>query len=273
MNKKNINKKPSPSTSSGSPLKKGDAFRNSKGQVVLIVLLVSALVLTMGLSVSKNTVTETKIDTDEELLKQAFNTAESGVEYYLATGTKNYNSDNGSASISTSSIGSVDNLSSDGVVLSGKPFLFWLVDHNTDGSIGNNLFDGNIDKICVDDSFAGALKVDLFTGDGGVYSVNRYGYNVKNDNTVNGFSRINNNCTDSITVSGGMLLVVTPIGGNTNISVDGSGDIFPSQGEEIVSVGQMSSGVNTKVKVLSRFSDVPPFMLETITSGNSVLSQ
>jgi hypothetical protein len=245
--------------------------KKEKGQVVLIVLLVSALVLTMGLSISKNTVTETKIDTDENLLKQAFNTAESGVEYYLATG-KQYTSDNGNASVVATPIGSGSGLNSGGVVLSGKPFLFWLVDHNNSGSIGTNKFTGTIDNICVDDSFGGGLKVDLFTFDGSNYSVVRSGYNIKAD-TVNGFNRINSNCTGSITVTGGMLLVVTPIGASTNISITGSGDDFPSQGEEIVSVGQMAGGVNTKVTVLNRFDEVPPFMLEAITAGNSVLSQ
>ncbi|MDD4937691.1 MAG: hypothetical protein PHX34_01605 [Candidatus Shapirobacteria bacterium] len=246
--------------------------KKEKGQVVLIVLLVSALVLTMGLSISKNTVTETKIDTDEDLLKQAFNTAESGVEYYLATKETTYDAGNGSASVVATPIGSNNNLDSGGVVLTGKPFLFWLVDHNSNGSIGNNTFTGTIDKICLDNNFGGALKIDLFSLNGTNYSVTRYGYNIKTD-IVNGFSRINTNCTGSITATGGMLLVVTPIGGSTNISVTGSGDEFPSQGEKIVSVGQMASGVNTKVTVLNRFDEVPPFMLETITSGNSVLSQ
>lgn len=249
-----------------------ESFNSMGGQVVLMVLLVSALMLTMGLSVSKNTVTETKIDTDEDLLKQAFNTAESGVEYYLGTGETKYVSNNGNASVSTTVIGNIADLDSGGVIVSGKPFLFWLVNHNDDGSVGTDSFDGNISQICVDDNFSGGLKVDLFSLNGSNYSVSRYGYNMNGSNTVNGFTSDSDSCTQSITVTGGMLLVVTPIGGNTNISIDGSA-IFPSQGEEITSVGQMEGGVNTKITVLNRFDEIPPFVLDAVTSGNSVLSR
>jgi len=274
------NTKPSPSINSGSPLKRATLNYKtdnsytikSGGQVVLMVLLVSALMMTIGLSVSKSTITETKVDTDEDLLKQAFNTAESGVEYYLSTGNKQYSETNSSATITTVNIGGNAEINSGGVVLSGEPFSFWLVNHNIDKTIGTDRFTGNINQICVDSSFTGGLKVDLFVYNSGSYAVNRFGYNMNNGNSVNGFSQINGNCTGSISVSEGMLLVVTPIGGNTKITVSGD-TTFPSQGEEITSVGQMSSGVNTKIIVANRFNEIPPFMLETIVAGDSVLSQ
>jgi Tfp pilus assembly protein PilX len=64
--------------------------KRESGQVALIVLIVSAVVLTLGLSTSKRTVTENKITTEEGLLKEAFNVAESGIEYYLSTGSTAY---------------------------------------------------------------------------------------------------------------------------------------------------------------------------------------
>lgn len=250
-------------------LKKRNILKES-GQIVIIVLLASALVLTLGMSMSKKTVTETRIDSDEELLKQAFNTAESGIEYYLATGETTYDSGNGTANVSVSTIGNSNNLTSDGVVLSGKPFLFWLVDHNSDDSIGSNSFNGTISQICVDGGFNGALKVDLFTF-GGSYSISRSGYNMNGSSTVNGFDSIADECTGPIIVNGGMLLAITPIGDSSNITITGNSN-FPAQGEELVSVGEMDNGVNTKVKVINRYQ-VPVFMLESISSGNSVLSQ
>lgn len=248
--------------------------KNNKnsGQVVLMVLLVSALMLTLGLSVSKNTVTETKIDTDEDLLKQAFNTAESGVEYYLATGNKQYNETGSNATVTTLNIGGGNEVSSTGVVLSGEPFSFWLVNHNVDRTIGSDRYNGNINQICVDSSFTGGIKVDLFTFNGTSYTVNRQGYNMNGGSNVNGFTAVSGNCTGLINVTGGMLLVVTPIGGSTKVTINGD-TAFPSQGEEITSVGQMNSGVNTKITVLNRFNEIPPFMLESIVSGDSVLSQ
>jgi len=246
--------------------------KKQNGQVVLMVLLVSALMLTVGLSVSKNTVTETKIDTDENLLKQAFNTAESGVEYYLATGNKQYSETDSSATVTAVSIGGGDEIDSGGVVTSGSPFLFWLVNHEADKTIGTERFTGVIDQICTDSNFTGGLKVDLFTLIGGNYAVTRLGFNMNGGGSgVIDFDQISGNCTGPINVNSGMLLVVTPIGGNTKVTVSGN-TVFPSQGEEITSVGQMNGGVNTKITVLNRYNEVPPFMLESVTSGDSVLS-
>ena len=53
-----------------------------RGQVVLMVLLASALVLVLGLSAAKQATIETNFDTAQEFLKKAFNAAESGIEYY-----------------------------------------------------------------------------------------------------------------------------------------------------------------------------------------------
>jgi hypothetical protein len=229
------------------------------------------------MSVSKRVITETRIDSDEELLKQAFNTAESGIEYYLTTGELNYNAGlGGEANISFTTIGEGTTLSSDGAVISGSPFFFWLVNHDEDNNdeIGSERFSEDINDICVGVGFTGALKVDLFLYNDSTgtytYSVERFGYNMNNSNTISGYSTVADECIDTpITVDGGMLLLVTPIGGNSNIIVDGGTGIFPKQGEEIVSVGKMEGGVNTKIKVEDRY-EVPSFMLEAISAGNEI---
>ena len=51
-------------------------YKNSAGQVAIIVLLVSAVMLTMGLSMSRKESIDIKIDTNDELLKKAFDAAE-----------------------------------------------------------------------------------------------------------------------------------------------------------------------------------------------------
>lgn len=61
------------------------------GQVALIVLLASSLVMVVGLTISRRTVSQVKIDTNLEQYKQAFNAAESGMDLALQTensGTK-----------------------------------------------------------------------------------------------------------------------------------------------------------------------------------------
>jgi hypothetical protein len=250
-------------------------YKLQKGQVVLIVLLASAVIMTLGLSAAKRTVVDTKIDTDEELLKQAFNTAESGVDYYLATGATGVaayqTSDNNSnADISVSPVGLSDSLVSDGVVIKNDPYLFWLVGHNDDGSVKlANTYTGSSVDICVDTTFKQKLKIDYFYK-GANYSVKR---------DLHDFASGSNCITDFATPSTTLLLAVTPIGESTNIKVVGKGDTFPIQGEKITSVGRAgnvsastnANQVSSQVRVFNQYK-VPPFMLDAITAGDSVLS-
>ena len=82
---------------------------NNKGQVALIVLLISAVALTLGLSASKKAITDTKVDKNEAELKDAFNVAESSIDQYLSDNNKKTytNNDNSAtANVTTQSIGS-----------------------------------------------------------------------------------------------------------------------------------------------------------------------
>jgi len=260
-----------------------EIFKRDDGQVALVVLLVSALMLTLGLSAAKQTTIETKIDTDEELLKQAFNAAESGIDYYLGTGKTTYSSPDlrTTAEISSRDIGNSQVLTSDGVVLSSEPFFFWLVNHDESGGVGSEYYSGSSLNLCVDDGYNKALKVDYFYLDNlGNYKVLHSGYNFDSDNAklVVGFTdKVGaGGCVDvSLSAGDPLLLVVTPIGGQTRLQSRGS-NFFPIQGMEITSVGkagdvsaEVGSSVNTKVSIINRY-ELPAFMLEAVTSGGSV---
>jgi len=262
--------------------------KRMRGQVAIIVLLISAVVMTIGLSVSKRTVIETKIDTDEESLKQAFNTAESGVENYLKTGqTTYYTSDSGSSSAVTtdSSVGLVWNsIDFGGLVLGNQTQFYWLVGHNSTGLIDYSTFyTGTELSVCLSANFSGAVKIDYFyRSGGGNYLVWRKGYNV-GVNTVNGFegpiNPVRGSCADgmkeveisNIPLSGNTPLLVTirPIGGSTSMVLLGTSN-FPSQGEEITSTGVSGNNVSQVVKVFDQYR-VPDFMIDGVTA-NSVLS-
>lgn len=260
-----------------------------KGQVALIVLIVSAVVLTFGLSISKKTTVETRIDTDEELLKKAFNAAESGIDYYLGSeGTKTTysNPDNQErADVTVRQLGGVGvrELNFENYTLKNQKALFWLVEHNADGSISSNHFIGMDVNICVDSAFVGALKVDYFYRDGVTdeYKVGRYGFNIggSSTNSVSGFvdQTLTAGCFNFPLVGNKSLLIsVTPLFNNTRISMSNSTSDFPSQGEEITSVGRAgdlsNTGVNKKVTVVRGYK-VPFFMMDAVTSGSRVLSK
>ena len=249
------------------------------GQVVLIVLLVSVVVMTVGLSMSEKAVVETKIDTDEELLKKAFNAAESAIDYYRGTGQEEgYGTDDGrsSASVEVIDLGGGEELILDEFTAENRTAFFWLVGHDADDNIDEGSVYGGADfDIRPDEDFEGSLVVSYFYRDGLEYRVKRFGFNYGTDNTVDNFETESGDTP--ITVLGTPLLVaVTPIFEGTQLSlIADSGFSFPVQGEEIRATGvvdEESMGVVQKVRVRDVYR-VPVFMLNGITAVNgSVLS-
>jgi hypothetical protein len=244
-----------------------------RGQVALIVLLVSAIVLSLGLSVSRKTTVETKVDTDEELLKQAFNTAESSIDKYLMTGEKNYSGGvDESATVVSLVIGNGTSLVSESLT-EGKPAFFWLAGHNADGSINLAVNSGGDVLVCPVTSFRGALKIDYYYKSGINYMVSRSGYNYKSAGFVTGYVDSSNDC---VTVTGqgnlvtNLLLAITPIfntGSSTVITVTRGID-FPAQGEDLTAtgrVGDQTIGVSRKVRVRTGYK-IPAFMLDALTT-------
>jgi len=258
------------------------------GQVAIIVMLVSAVLMTVGLSMSRKSTTETKIDTNEELLKEAFNAAESGIDYYLGTGNANYSAPDSqsSALVTTENIGGGRTLSfGEYIPVNGTEY-YWLVNHENDGSLGINYYTGTEVQVC-GIGFTGSMEVNYFYKTGTDYGVKRYGYNFSSVNSastrVNGFDNIAGNCTSSIAVGPSPILItVTSIfnGGKFYLNNPLSdGKIFPSQGENISSTGKTGnlstdlSGaqVNKRLRVSRRYK-IPPFMLIGVVSETSVLS-
>lgn len=256
-----------------------------EGQVALIVLLVSAVVMTVGLSMSEKAVVETKIDIDEELLKQAFNVAESGIEYYRGIGSTNYvtGDDRTSVKVTVSDLGESVQIGLDGYVTENKAAFFWLVGHKEDGSIDDDdtAYKGDSLKICTTTSLRGALKVDYYYRDGADYKVKRRGFNLGGSEVVSGFvsdAEVIDGCIDvtDFLVAGTtpLLLTAVPIFGGMELSLKGS-ENFPAQGEEIRAVGTVdedSMGINQQVRVYDVYR-IPAFMLDGITAGGSVVSE
>lgn len=274
------------------------------GQVALIVMIVSAVMMTLGLSISRRATVEIRVDSDEESLKQAFNVAESGIENYLKNGETTFQSGDGksTAEVLTNNIGGGSTLNYSEYTTINSPVYYWLRDHNSDGSINLGTgFDGTDLRVCVDDGYTGTLKVDYFYRTaGGVYGVWRSGYNFGTLNTVGGYSDSSGVASGSCVGRSGakevqligaplsgnvpILLTVRPIFIGTRVSIRTAtvGEIFPYQGETISSIGKVenvgagagggsSSGSSQVVRVNTGYS-VPGFMLEAINSDDSVLS-
>jgi len=247
-----------------------------KGQVALIVLVISAVIMTVGLSMSKKAIVDTKIDIDEELLQQAFNAAESGVDYFLGTGATGYSLPDGSnVKVEVSFLGGGSSLDFGEFVSANGRALFWLVGHDVEGKVDYEThYGGNSVDINADDGFSGSVKVDYYYLEGGVYKVARSGFNYGGGNTVSGFE-VGSGAMAVDTSSGiPLLLAVTPIFEGSNFSLTGNDD-FPAQGKEIKATGrvtdELEGGVSQIVRVYERYN-VPAFLLDAMTAGGSVLS-
>lgn len=254
------------------------------GQVAIIVLLVSAVLMTVGLSLSKKSTTETKIDTNEELLKKAFNAAESGIDYYLGTGNTNYSAPDSlsSADVTARNIEAESGILNFGeyTAVNGVEF-YWLVNHLDNGEIGSTYYGAATVDVC-GTGFTGSMEINYFYKSGGSYGVKRYGYNFSSNTNyqVNGFASGTDSCATVSIINSPILVTVTPIFNGGRFYIEGTGT-FPIQGVEISSTGK-SGGVSTevsasqvqvnkKLKVLRRYK-VPYFMLSGVVSETSVLS-
>ena len=263
-----------------------------KGQVALIVMLISAVVMTIGLSLSKKTVVTTSIETSQEQLKQAFNTAESGIDYYLGTGSTVFNAvdNNSTANIVVNNLGGGTTVNFNQYVAASTGVSYWLVGHNGDGTIDfSSYYAGNLLNLCVSTDMVGAMKVDYFYKSGASFLVQRAGYNFTTD-VVSGFSNVSNLTQGGCDANYHELTLSLPLGGTTvpllisvkaiksggKVYLTGSGASFPLQGVSISStgrVGNVNSGasVNRTIEA-NRYYDVPDFLIEPVTAFGNVLS-
>lgn len=246
-------------------------IKQNKGQIAIIVLLVSAIILTLGLSASKSTVTNTKVDTDEELLKTAFNTAESAINNYLSTGSNNYSTEGSNATVNSTPIGNTNSIPSEGQVMVNTNQLFWLVNHTDKDNVGTIYYNGGDITLSVDNGFSGALKIDYFYIDktDSAYKVQRLGCNYNGSSVVNGYDASTVNCsTLTVTDRNPLLIVVTPLGSPTAVTISGNSS-FPLQGEELTAASGTNSGVKTQIKTRYIYQ-IPSFFIDAITAKNII---
>jgi hypothetical protein len=268
-------------------------MKAQRGQIALIVLIMTAVALTLGLATSKKVVTENRVNIDEEMLKEAFNTAESGIDYYLGTGKTEY-SPSGSSSTAKIELNDLNRNGSlvefEGVTTEGGRTDFWLVAHDSNGNVVLNdvsNYDGDTFDICIASGFSGSVAVDYYYQDilTGSYLVKRSGYNL--GGSVSGFTNVGSvtNCGDATrrvvatlsVLSKPLLVSVMPIGSPAKITLKTENlTVFPSQGKEIVStavVGDASTGVRRTIRVVNKY-EVPPFMYQALSSNRgSITSQ
>lgn len=238
------------------------------GQVAIIVLLVSALAMSLGLSTSKRTIVDTKIDTDNKDLQEAFNVADSGLNTYLggSIGSDNiyYSGIGSSAKIEVSpllptDINGISSIKFANFVAWGNRAYFWLMDTLADGSLDvSKYYQGQI-RVCVDSNFAGGILIeDFYKTAGGGISVVRSGYNILSSGLIAGFTDLDN--TKLVSCGNGMngfllgvlpqsvLLTASPLSsqnpmlrGSSILLQATNGGVFPQQGVLLSAIGAAGS--------------------------------
>lgn len=256
---------------------------SQKGQVALIVLVISALALTLGLSLSDKIRSGVKISKDDELLQKAFDAAESTLDNYYAKGDRQYSTGDAQGNLTISSIVGTT-IPFNKYVRSDEYAFFWLVGHHEDdGEINySQAYNSDDLTICYNTFPEGGLLVYYFYRGGSSYEVTRSAYNLSSDYFG----------TEGLTGSGGsecpgydsyfrytlspsptsvtpLLLIVKPVGGGSNFMV--SGGNFPSQGNTLDALGT-SGTANAPIKEENRWDPTKYmfFMLEGIVSRNSI---
>jgi|GEM_PF-3819419 len=197
---------------------------NNRGQAAIIVLLLTALALSFGLSTTKQTLVDTRIETDTQDQRRAFNAAESAIDNYIGS--------NGTEVIYGSSVGSsavvvkndISGVSKNGALVLeypdfvsfGQRSYFWLMGHNPDGTLttGGSLsyYSQPTIGVCFDSNFYGGLVVEVIYRNDSTptpaYTIERNAYNVR----LSGSNIGGNNFTTQLTGACGVGELATKYG-------------------------------------------------------------
>ena len=185
--------------------------KNNSGQSLLIILLVMAVILTIGLAVVSYSITDIKISQQEEESARAFSAAEAGIEESLRVGSA---TDITVGEITANVVediqgGGQDFNFGESKFPSGELANIWLIGHNEDGELDPSVnfpFNGQI-TLCwgantdMNDSTP-ALELALVYRDAAnEYKVIRQGYDPVNGRTVGfneSFDKNGGNCADGL---------------------------------------------------------------------------
>jgi len=250
--------------------------KSESGQVLLIIILISAVLLTVGLSVSKTGIDETKITKLEEENKRALSAAEAGLESALQynVGEKIQISDllpqsgiTGTAEVQSTS---QSNFLSP-IVKKNAQFTFYLSTY-TNGSF-SNYFNGALNIYYQGDPTTElpkpALEITLIKSDN---SLTRFVFdnedriaNAESSNsgsyTLSGYGDTFHNQIQLFPGQIGQtkLMIIRSLYADTKIGVQKGVNApdLPAQGKTVVSTATTTTGVSKKIELFQSFPQIP----------------
>jgi hypothetical protein len=259
---------------------------NNPGQIVLILVLVTIVSLTIGLSLISRTISDVRISSQIEQSGRAFSAAEAGIEtalkgavvgqvvptIHLGEATAQY---------------SVENLGGDSDVFTypytevGSNQTFWLFNHDSDGTYNESnpsyVTNGPI-EICWGSDMNNpppAIVISLYYKIGNYYKVAKGAYDefVRNNfissdlgggNYCNGNFRFHKTIipTADFGIAAGaklLFLRLSPVFNRTGIAVKLNGNVSV-QGKTIYSVGKTLTGIVRKMQVKEGYYMLPALL-------------
>lgn len=252
--------------------------KHRSGQVLLITIMLIAVVLTVVLTVSFTSRTETQLTKLEEENQKALAAAEAGIEAALKSGIPG-------APIAINSLAGLDSFSGEAsvtstvsttfvspLVLKNQQFTFYLADYSN-GSFSNP-YNGNIviyygksDTECT----TAALEITVVQGNGPNYDLQRVvsdgdnllgaGSGQYNGTTNKKIDGVDFYCkTTGITISPSdqpKFMLVRALFADTKVGFDGESNNLRSQGRYITSTATTTIGVTKKVQLFQSHPQIP----------------
>ena len=255
----------------------GDSYNSNmkKGQVLLIVVMLLATALTVALTATYQSVTETQLSKLEEENQKALAAAEAGIEAVLNQKTSinisslpNLSSFTGQAKIQTiqSNEFVTPLLQKDG------QYTFYLANYNAENkTLGSNSTVQDINLCFGSSSFNPALEITLVKIDSSVkrYAVNPQGRTIIQNAPSS--SSVTNCPPNNPSFTNQYLIPASSVGNNTQLLIvrvisnqNGSTRIgfkatnpFPIQGTTIISTAKTQAGVEKKVQLFQSYPQIP----------------
>ena len=267
-------------------------FFNCSGQTALIVLLLTVVVMSVGMSLSREVITDVEISRKQEESARAFSAAEAGVDevfyQWQSSGSipTGIDINNGTAAMETTELGANQTgFTFPTAIEDGDFAVVWLTSHSDTGAIEENagFFDSG-DQLNVCWGGQAAVELILFYNVGGDYRTERWAYDPQErsgfaDSDDAGCRRLANKASLSYTDIEGaeipIFMVVKvfyeEVEVGSIIATDNS--VFSSQGLSVTSVGQVdSSSTEVVSRRITAFQtwDIPPVVfIEPLFSGGT----
>jgi Tfp pilus assembly protein PilX len=272
----------------------------TRGQVLLITLLVLLVAMTIGLSLIGRSKTNVQLSTDVEESARAFSAAEAGIEEALKSGlsTSGVQTLSGTGTqyeTNVSAIGSaVGAFAVPQITPQGVTETIWLVNHDANGNLVEfRAYFGNQITVCWNSvgTTVPALSVALLykKAAGGAYNMAKFAADGVSRTVPNNFTSVTTGvgCGQSsvykITISFPVIpnlnfatdtllaLRIRPIYADAQLYIDSGAALLPRQGNMVTSSGSTGGGLSRKIQVYQQYRSAPSIFDAAIISQSTLV--